>query len=106
MFTSLPIGSRTKDRLDLAHLDRQIRHLVPRAAFARESDLWPRRTFGRKSADPAMVHYQLEPEQILLESLRRLHILGVDGRNHEASGHGLFGLGSSFDVSFAPHVIR
>ena len=53
-----------------------------------------------------MVHYQLEPEQILLESLRRLHILGVDGRNHEASGHGLFGLGSSFDVSFAPHVIR
>lgn len=53
-----------------------------------------------------MVQDQLEPEQILVESARRLHIIGVDGRNHTANGPGLSGFGISFDVSFAPHVIR
>jgi hypothetical protein len=80
---------------DVDELAERVADMEAPDALAGNADLWPRRTIGRKSDDPAMVHDRLETEEILVERPRRLQILRLDGGNDAANDHGVCELGMS-----------
>jgi len=74
----------------IVYLDREVRHRGVRAALAGEADLYICLGGGGISANPAVIHDEIKPEDALIEGVRRVNISGFNVGDDALNFHQVF----------------